>query len=143
MNIAQLSLDNIRDYGEYTATWFDARTITNVQQYEHACKFATALQNHGVSAGKRVIVMMLNSPVVMSAFTATWKIGAVIIPVTPSWTAREVRYLMEDSGASVVITSPELASRLVEASQGLESIREILAIGETDTLGVIDIAAEI
>ena len=62
MNTAQLSLDNIRDYGEYTATWFDERSITNLQQYERACKVATMLQNHGVSAGKRVIVMMLNSP---------------------------------------------------------------------------------
>jgi len=143
MNIAQLSLNNIKDYGEYTATWFDERTITNVQQYHHACKFAALLQNHGVSAGDRVIVMMLNSPVVTSAFTAAWKIGAVIIPVTPTWTAREVRYLMEDSGASVVITSPELAPRIVEASQGLESVRQILAIGESDTPDVIDIAAEI
>ncbi len=134
MNIAQLSLDNIRDYGEYTATWFDERTITNVQQYDHACRVATMLQNHGVSAGDRVIVMMLNSPDVMSAFTATWKIGAVIIPVTPTWTAREVRYLMEDSGASVVITSPELALRLVEASQGIDSVREILTTRETTRL---------
>ncbi len=143
MNIAQLSLDSINHYGEYTALWFGDRTITNVQQYERASRVATMLQNHGVSAGDRVIVMMLNSPDVMSAFTATWKIGAVIIPVTPTWTAREVRYLLEDSAASVVITSPELASRLVEASQGVESVREILAIGETNAPGVIEIAAEI
>lgn len=143
MNIAELSLDNIQNYGEYTALWFDDRRITNVQRYEDACTVATMLQNHGVSPGDRVIVMLLNSPDVMSAFTAIWKIGAEIIPVTPAWTAREVRYLMLDSGASIVITSSELASRLVEAARGIETIREILVIGETDTPGVTEIATEI
>ncbi len=142
MNIAELSLDNIQNYGEYTALWFDDRRITNVQRYEDACTVATMLQNHGVSPGDRVIVMLLNSPDVMSAFTAIWKIGAEIIPVTPAWTAREVRYLMLDSGASIVITSSELASRLVEAARGIETIREILVIGETDTPGVTEIATE-
>jgi len=143
MNIAQLSLNNIDEYGEYTATWFDDKQISNVQQYEHACKIASVLQSHGVSAGDRVLVMLLNSPDVTGAFTATWKLGAAIIPVTPMWTAREVRYLLEDSGASVVITSPELASRLVEASQGIETVRKLLVVGASDTPRVVDIAADI
>jgi long-chain acyl-CoA synthetase len=143
MNIAQLSLNSIQEFGEYTSIWFEDQTITNLQQYQYACKFATMLKSHGVSTGTRVIVMMPNSPEVMNAFTAVWKIGAVIIPVTPSWTAREVRYLMQDSGATVAITSPELAPRLVEASSGVESIREILVIGKTEIPGVIEIAAEV
>ncbi len=143
MNIAELSLENINDHGEYTALWFGDRTITNVQQYRWACKVASMLRNHGVSTGDRVMVMMLNSPDVMSTFTATWKIGAAIIPVTPTWTAREVRYLMEDSGASLVITSPELASRLREAAQGVESVREILVVGEAAEPDLIDITGEI
>ena len=143
MNIAQLSLDNIQEYGEYVALWFDDRSITNVEQYHHSSKLARMLQTHGVAPGDRVIVMMLNSPDVMAAFTATWKLGAVIIPVTPMWTAREVRYLMEDSHASMVLTSPELAARLVEAAEGIETIREILVVGPTETPGVTEIADEI
>ncbi len=140
MNIAQLSLENIEKYGEYVATLFDDRSITNVQQYEHACRVATVLLNHGIGVGDRVVVMMSNSPDVMSAFTATWKIGAVIIPVTPMWTAREVRYLLEDSGAGLVVTSPELAPMLAEASQGIDTFRKILVIGESDVPGATNIA---
>jgi len=132
MNIAQLSLDNIEEFGEYTATLFDDRKITNVQQYEDACRFATVLIDQGIDKGDRVVVMMLNSPDVMSAFTATWKIGAVIIPVTPMWTAREVRYLLDDSGAEVVVTSPELAPLLAEASEGIDTFKKILVIGDSE-----------
>jgi len=140
MNIAQLSLDNIEEFGEYTATLFDDRSITNVQQYEAACQFATVLRDHGISKGDRVVVMMLNSPDVMSAFTATWKIGAVIIPVTPMWTAREVRYLLKDSGAELVVTSPELAPLIDTASEGVDTFRKILVIGDSDVARATNIA---
>jgi len=142
MNIARLALDNIDRYGEYASTWFESRVFTNVENYQSACRMAAALQAHGVKLGDRVVVMMLNSPEVMWAFTAIWKIGAVIIPITPTWNAREARYVIEDSGAQVVITSPELAARLREATAALPHFREILVIGESDVTGVFDIELE-
>jgi len=131
MNAAQLSLDNIERFGEYTSTWFEGRSYTNVELYRFACRFAETLRQHGVESGDGVVVMMLNSPAVNAAFIAIWKLGAVIIPVTPMWNAREVRYVLEDSGASFAITSPELAARLKEASSELPDFREVLCIGET------------
>jgi long-chain acyl-CoA synthetase len=142
MNIARLTLDNIDRYGEYASTWFENRVLTNVENYQSACRMAAALQAHGVKPGDRVVVMMLNSPEVMWAFTAIWKIGAVIIPITPTWNAREARYVIEDSGAQAVITSPELAARLREATAALPHFREILVIGETDVAGALDIELE-
>jgi len=142
MNIARLALDNIDRYGEYASTWFESRVFTNVENYQSACRMAAALQAHGVKPGDRVVVMMLNSPEVMWAFTAIWKIGAVIIPITPTWNAREARYVIEDSGAQVVITSPELAARLREATAALPHFREILVIGKSDVAGALDIELE-
>ena len=143
MNIARLALDNIDRYGEYASTWFESRVFTNVENYQSACRMAAALQAHSVKPGDRVVVMMLNSPEVMWAFTAIWKIGAVIIPITPTWNAREARYVIEDSGAQVVITSPELAARLREATAALPHFREILVIGKSDVAGALDIELEI
>ncbi|MCI0487945.1 MAG: AMP-binding protein [Blastocatellia bacterium] len=132
MNIARLALDNIARFGEYTAVYFEDLSYTNVEMYSSACRMASVLREHGVKPEDRVVVMMLNSPDVLSAFVATWKIGAAIIPVTPMWNAREVRYVLEDSGAQIVVTSPELASRLKEASEGVEGFREVLVMGETE-----------
>lgn len=131
MNAAQLTLDNIERFGEYTSTWFEDRSYTNVELYRYACRFAETLQHRGVKTGDGVVVMMLNSPSVTAAFIAIWKLGAVIIPVTPMWTAREVRYVLEDSGAQFAITSPELAARMKEASANLPTFREALCIGES------------
>ena len=139
MNAASLTLDSLERYGEYTSTWYEGVCYTNVERYDYACRLAAVLLVHGVQPGDRVVVMMLNSPEVAAAFTAIWKIGAVIVPVTPMWTAREARYVLEDSGAQFVITSPELASRLSEASAGLPDFRLILTIGPTEIGGVTDL----
>ncbi len=139
MNAASLTLDSLACYGEYTSTWFEDRSYTNVERYDYACRLAAVLLAHGVKPGDRVVVMMLNSPEVTAAFIAIWKIGAVIIPVTPMWTAREARYVLENSSARFVITSPELAARLAEASAGLPGFRAVLTIGATDEGGVTNI----
>ncbi len=143
MNTTQLALDNIARFGEYAATYFEERCLTNVQSYRRACQLATVLRKHGVKGTDKVVVMMLNSPDVAAAFIATWKLGAVTIPVTPMWNAREVRYVLEDSGAQLVITSPELAARLREAAAGLPDFREVVTIGASGVDGSGDIAAEL
>jgi long-chain acyl-CoA synthetase len=139
-NAARFALDNIDRYGEYAATHFEGRAYTNVETYDYACRLASVLESHGIKRGDRVLVLMLNSPDVMSAFTAVWKIGATIIPITPMWNAREVRYVLADSGAVAAITSPELAARVKEASSELPAFRQILVIGETNNVeGALDI----
>jgi malonyl-CoA/methylmalonyl-CoA synthetase len=45
---------------------------------------------------------------------ATWKLGAIFVPLSPAHTASEVEYFLTDSGAELVLSSPELVARLVE-----------------------------
>ncbi len=142
MNAAQLTLDNLTKYGEHVSTWYEGRSFTNVERYAAACRMAEVLRAHGTQRGDRIVVMMLNSPDVAAAFTAIWKLGAVIVPVTPMWTAREVRYVLQDSGARLVITSPELGARLKEASADLPGFGAVLVLGATTVAGVTDITAE-
>lgn len=143
MNIARLVLDNIEKFGAYTSTYFEDESFTNVALYERACRMASALTGRGIGRGDRVVVMMLNSPDVMIAFLAVWKLGAVIIPVTPMWNAREVRYVIKDSGARNLITSPELTARLKEAVEGISDFKPILVMGETAVDGAANIIPEI
>ncbi|MBL8208335.1 MAG: AMP-binding protein [Blastocatellia bacterium] len=143
MNAAQLALDNLEKYGEYTSTWFEDRSYTNVECYDAACRLAAVLRAHGIRAGDHIVVMMLNSPDVAAAFTAIWKLGAVMIPITPMWTAREVSYVLADSQAKIAITSPELAARVVEGAVGLPAFQEVLVLGDTNVEGVTNIESEV
>lgn len=143
MNVASLAVESIEKFGEFTATWFEDRQYTNLENYDRACRLASVLSSHGVGPDSRVVVMMLNSPDVLAAFLAIWKLGAVIIPVTPMWTAREVGYVLENSESGLVITSPELAPRVMDAALNVPSSPAIVTIGKSDVPGVTDISQEV
>ena len=139
MNIAQLVLDNIDRFGEYPLVYHEGNWHTNVQRLHYAERMATVLREQGVQPGDRVVVMMANDPSVTDAFHAIWRLGAVMIPVTPNWVAREVRYVLEHSGAQVVITSAVLANRIVEAAETVPGVRTILVHGTCELAATLSL----
>jgi long-chain acyl-CoA synthetase len=112
MNLATLGEDNVRTFGEYVSLRFEEREITNVDQQRAACRLANALRRLGIAPGDRVVVMLPNCPEVTQAYAAILKTGAVIVPVVFLLSAEEVRHILADSEARIVITAPELADKL-------------------------------
>ena len=112
MNLAMLGEDNIRKFGEYVAVHFEGRDITNVEQQRAAGKAAGALRRLGVGVGDRVVVLLPNCPEVTQAYGGILRLGAVIVPVVFLLSPAEVRHVLADSEAKVVITSPELVSKV-------------------------------
>lgn len=139
MNAARLAVDSIEKFGEYTAVHFEGRSLSNIEQDTYAKKLAAVLLDHRVGPGDRVLVQMSNCPEVLAAFQAIWKIGAVIVPVTPQLGVREVRFLVENSETKIVITLPIFAQRLGEATQGIPTCEHLFIIGETDGPGAEDV----
>jgi long-chain acyl-CoA synthetase len=66
------------------------------------------------------------------SFQAIWRLGAVAIPTMPQLVAREIRYIVENSGAQVVLAVPELAPKAAEATGGIDRFRKLLVFGESD-----------
>ncbi|MEM1244870.1 MAG: AMP-binding protein [Acidobacteriota bacterium] len=141
MNVGQLSLDNLERFGEYTSLYFGEREISNKERLEAAAALASVLEERGVGVDDKVVVMMPNSPEVTAAFQAAWKLGAVIVPVTPQLGVPEVSYMLEDSGAKTLITSPLLAPLVCEAASGKSC--EVLVLGASEAPGATDISAEL
>jgi long-chain acyl-CoA synthetase len=88
MNIGQGIEDSIKRFGEYDSTYFEGRWYTNVEMNESANRLGNALKGLGIERGDRVGVQMPNSPEVLSAFPAIYKIGAVVVPLNPLLAAR-------------------------------------------------------
>jgi long-chain acyl-CoA synthetase len=112
MNLATLADENVAKFGEYVALHFEGRDITNVEQRREAARVAHALRRVGVGVGDRVVVLLPNCPEVTQAYGGILRVGAVIVPVVFLLSADEVRHILTDSEAKVVITSPELASKV-------------------------------
>src|SRR5205085_2859554 len=66
-------------------------------------RFAQLLRGLGVAAGDRVLVRLPNSIDYPTAFLGAMKRGAIAVPTSTLLTDEEVRYLVEDSGATAMV----------------------------------------
>lgn len=142
MNIAQLTLDGIEQFGEYESWNFQGEWHSNVQIMEGGCRLATVLAERGVKPGDRVVVMMMSCMEVPKAFHAIARLGAVAVPIMPQLIPREINYIVENSGAETVLTSPMLTPNVAAAVEGIEGFRQILVFGESGVAGARDISAD-
>lgn len=66
-------------------------------------RIAARLLREGVGRGDRVAVQLENRPEFVLAWFAILKAGAALVPINPHLTPREIDYLVEDSGAALVL----------------------------------------
>jgi long-chain acyl-CoA synthetase len=82
---------------------------------------AAALDARGIGRGDRVALFMQNVPQFVIALLATWKLGAIAVPVNPMLKERELRYVLADSGAKGIISlQDEWQATAAQAVAGTE-----------------------
>jgi long-chain acyl-CoA synthetase len=108
--------------------------LTYRQLNELVDRFATALYQLGVRKGDRVALMLPNSPHFVIAFFAAVKIGAIVVNNNPTYTARELKHQLEDSGAETIVLLNLFWPRLREI-QAETPIKRVIVAHIFDTLG--------
>lgn len=77
---------------------------------------ACALQEAGAAAGDRIGVCLERSPELVIAILAILKAGGAYVPLDPGYPGERLRYMLEDSGARLVVTRRGLDPDLGMAS---------------------------
>jgi fatty-acyl-CoA synthase len=77
--------------------------------HERVARLAHGLIGHRVGRGERVGILMLNRPEFVESLLAINAIGAIAVPVNFRLAPGEVAYVLEDCGASALITDATLA----------------------------------
>ncbi|MDQ4085189.1 MAG: AMP-binding protein [Actinomycetota bacterium] len=81
---------------------------------EHARAQAAGLDELGVGTGERVAIVSHNSTRLLTSFFGVCGYGRVLVPVNFRLSADEVAYIVEHSGAGVLLVDPELEERLAD-----------------------------
>ncbi|MGK2957116.1 MAG: AMP-binding protein [Acidimicrobiales bacterium] len=89
---------------------------------------AAALDALGVGAGERVAVVSQNSARLLVSFFGVSGFGRVLVPINFRLSPAEVNYIIEDSGATVLMIDPELADSL----SGVEAKHRFILGHDTD-----------
>jgi len=139
MNAANLAIEGLQRHGDYTAAYFEGRAVCSAELMEMVQRLATVLREQGVRRGDRVVVVAYTCLEVPIAFQAIWRLGAIAIPVMPQLLAREIHYIVENSGAPFVLAVPGLAAKAAEATRGIGGFRKLLVFGESGVPETLDI----
>ena len=121
-------------YGQRTAVVDEPGTpgslgsITYAEMEARARGMALALEGMGVGQGERVAIVSPNASRFMISYFGVSGYGRVLVPVNYRLNAEEVQYVVEHSGASVMLVDPEID----EALSSVSAKERILLDGSAD-----------
>jgi acyl-CoA synthetase (AMP-forming)/AMP-acid ligase II len=87
-------------------------SITYAQMAERARAQAAGLDALGIAQGERVAVMSHNSARLLTSFFGVSGSGRILVPINFRLVAEEVKYIVEHSGARMLLVDPELADAM-------------------------------
>jgi len=109
---------------------------------ERTTRLAGGLQALGVRPGDKVACYMPNAIELLEAYYATSKAGAVTVFLNAQLTAREIRFVLQDSESKVIFTAPGLLPNVQEVRPDAGHLETIVVKGGTpppDTVGFDDV----
>jgi len=107
------------------ATHFLGAELTFLDLKRRSDALAASLAGLGIVKGDRVGIMLPNCPQYIIAAFAILRLGAVVVNINPSYTAREVLVVTGDSGVRMVITLDALAP-LVQGVRSQTAIEQVI-----------------
>ena len=115
-----------------------ARRLTYADLASQAAALGRGLAGLGVAKGDRVLIALRNRLEHVLAYWALQLIGGVPAPANFRLAARELRYVLEDCGARVVLFEPATAAAMHEASDGWQG--RLVSVGGDARAGAVGFA---
>jgi acyl-CoA synthetase (AMP-forming)/AMP-acid ligase II len=103
-------------------------TFTYGEMADRARAMAAGLDALGLAPGERIAMVSHNSARLLTAFFGVSGSGRILVPVNFRLVAEEVQYIVEHSGARVLLVDPELA----DAMAGVRCERKLIIGTEAD-----------
>src|ERR1044071_3403890 len=128
---------NLRDYflgserlpkiGNNVAIEYGGERITYDALGKLVRYYGDQLRGQGIAEGDRVALLLYDSPLFISYFLAAASIGAISVPVNTALSPDDVKFIIRDSGARLVIYEAELKEKLHSSEATLSENVEVNA----------------
>jgi fatty-acyl-CoA synthase len=104
------------------------RSLTYSEWAERTARYAGALRRLGVGPGDRVAYLGVNAVEVFETFAAAWLLGAIALPLNHRLSGPELRYMLDDSGSSVLVHSADADALVASAGPLPAGVRHVVAV---------------
>ena len=132
-NLPQLLLQAAQKSPQSPALAFLGRTLTYGVLAEQTARLAQALLNLGVAPVERVALLFPNCPQLVMAYHAALRLGAVVVPLNPLLSPKELNYQLTDSGARHLAVLDHLLPK-VEKTRAKANLAQVIVTGLADYL---------
>jgi len=116
---------------------YEDERLTYRELNVRANRLARHLQRLGVGTDAVVGILLERSTEMIVSLFAVLKAGGAYMPLDPEYPADRLGMMLEDSGASVLLTSVELRGRLESLSPGRE-LRVVVPDAESEAVAALD-----
>ena len=96
-------------YPNKPAVIYNDRTYTYAEFNDRVNRLAGALRQAGVTKGDRVAFMVPNIPQMLEGHYGPMRLGAILVAINIRLSAREVSYILNHSGAKVLVFDSEFS----------------------------------
>ena len=101
-------------------TFYEMKLLTN--------KFGNILRELNFKKGDRILIRLPDIPEFQICFIGSVKIGAVPIPSSTMFRAKEVAYRINDSKAKAVVTTSQYVNEVNEIRKSCPSLKHVIII---------------
>ncbi len=130
MSLLSHELEKAAESSNKIAYSFDNREGTFQQVNAHANNVAQNLTNAGLKKGDHFVMIMGNSVEFIEVLYGIWKMGGIVIPINPTYTKNEIRYILQNANVKCVLTIPQVLPIIAELQEEVPSIKHVYAMNE-------------
>jgi len=130
MNIAHLLLGSSQEFRDLPAL---ARGTSPYLSYRDLWRKVAVMSTHlrgrfGLQRGDRVAFAMTNCVESIEVMYAIWHAGLAAVPMNAKLHAKEMAFILENSGARLCFVTADLADTIAEAAKDAPELREIVDV---------------
>jgi long-chain acyl-CoA synthetase len=118
--------DLAREHGDRPVLLFKGTSMSYATLERLSTAFAAALAAEGVRAGDRVALLLPNCPQFFIAQFGIWKAGAVVVPLNPIYSERELETAITAVGATHIVVLTPFYQR-IKNIQPRAGVRRVIA----------------
>lgn len=134
-SLHDLFSQSCNQYGSRPAFDCMGKKITYKELDELSWQFAAYLQSSGLKKGDRIALMMPNLLQYPIALLGSLRAGCVVVNVNPMYTARELAYQLNDSGADALVILENFA-HVFQSIQDQVTVKHVLVTNVGELMGL-------
>ena len=97
----------------------DGKILTYKDFITSSSKMANALIKLGLKPGDRLAIQVEKSPEMLTIYAACAQAGIIFLPLNTAYTANELLYFIEDSGACIFICDKNISEEVSKKTSHL------------------------